>query len=347
MFQHRFVRHLVHRDGRRIVLPRRRRWRSARYPFLIALIIAMLVWEFLNLLLLGWILHLLEGVSLEAMLRDQSWLSCSWHSPCVGVATSAVALLLINALLAAFALPAILLWFTFRANQAGTKVRGASAMGGGTADSPHGEPTVRSDRPGRRPSSAISSVRTRRSWSATASVTGHLHPGPGPSSAPDRWSKPFRATAESVVDLGPDTLPPRWTRGGRPPGNPRRRDPAVGLGASHRPAGSTCCRGPAAPATVVASRRRPLESGEPGCRHWPVPFRPAREAAKLTAVVGQGIGQDRGLRRGTAQLCCGVRPWETDHRCSESAASPAGGGSVIISWPICAAARGGGDRHPA
>lgn len=200
---------------------------------LIALIIAMLVWEFLNLLLLGWILHLLEGVSLRQLLRDQSWLSVLMALTAVGVATSAVALLPINALLAAFALlPAILLWFTFRANQAETKVRGASAM---VAELPSvlTENTTTSARIAQAVAlirdifgadEAIL-VRDGLSYRATRNQDRAVI---GPSGS---LIAALPTATGSPVDLGPDTLPPRWTRGVAVPLSTRDGDPAwLGLG---------------------------------------------------------------------------------------------------------------------
>ena len=236
----------------------------------------------------------------------------------------AVALLPINALLAAFALLPPSCCGSRSANQAETSVRGASAMVAELPTVLKGTPPRPSDVPGRRPHPQYLRCGRGDPGPRRPQLPGDPHPGPG--RHPPRGSLVEAYSGDSGIGriLVRTRFPLRWTGVACPAGNPRRRPGVAGAGASHRPAGSrSCCRGPAgAWRPVVVGRRRPSSlvnlvsslASAPG----------QRGSSQTDRSRGQGIGRDRASGRGRPRLCCGVRQRKRITGGPESAASPAG-----------------------
>lgn len=81
----------------------------------LALLVAALAWEFINLLCLSWILHAVEGVGFRELWRSQLLLTVLMAVASVGVAMTAVAMYPISPILALFALlPAVALWYAYK-----------------------------------------------------------------------------------------------------------------------------------------------------------------------------------------------------------------------------------------
>ena len=84
----------------------------------LALIVGMAVWEFVNLLLWGWLLHRIEGISAWQLVRSQVWLSTLMALSSAGVAITFVALFRVSPILSLLAfLPSLYLRWAFQANR--------------------------------------------------------------------------------------------------------------------------------------------------------------------------------------------------------------------------------------
>lgn len=185
----------------------------------LALIVGMAVWEFINLLLWGWLLNRIEGISARQLIRSQVWLSTLMALSSAGVAITFVALFRVSPILSLLAfLPSLYLRWAFQANRdrlAGidqaSKIAEFPALL--TPDQP---PLVQASRATAALRSLAGSdvaVLTTADLSIVAS-TGETVGEPRPATAAEQaLLGEIDGTAERIQRLDPSQLPSGWRTG--------------------------------------------------------------------------------------------------------------------------------------
>ncbi len=86
---------------------------------IVSLLLATLLWQLINLLLLAWILQVAENLPIRELVRGEVFLTFLVSVTAVGIAASTVALAPISPILVPFMLlPSVALWYAYRTNAA-------------------------------------------------------------------------------------------------------------------------------------------------------------------------------------------------------------------------------------
>ena len=187
---------------------------------ILALLAATIVWQLINLALIGWILQVAENLPMREFVRAEVFLTFLVSVTAVGVAASVVALVPISPLLVPFMLlPAVALWYAYRTNAARVEAQERSQaiarlLSELTSAAPATQLLAHAADEVRRTFGADDALMVLDNLAFSGSNPGEPM---APKAATEREraliSRVRHGTIEGVADLPRDLLPENWDNG--------------------------------------------------------------------------------------------------------------------------------------